>query len=143
MSRKILIIILSCLLTAIFSLAAPVQVTGKWKLITKTKKGQFINHIEFVQDGEKLTMILKLGKNEKIIEKGSVKENKIQWAMIRKNKKKTALWKYSGVIEGDTITGVVQVEKNNKKMPAKKWSAQKEKPKDTGKKTGKIQNKKK
>ncbi|MCI0471224.1 MAG: hypothetical protein L0Y73_06160 [Candidatus Aminicenantes bacterium] len=130
MKKKIFIIILCCLLAAFLSLAAPFQVTGKWKLTTKTKKGQFVNNIEFVQDGEKLTMILKTGKNQKIIEKGTVKENNIQWTMTRKTRKSTALWKYSGVISGDTIAGVVKVEKNNKKMPAKKWSAQRVKLQD-------------
>lgn len=134
MVKKLFMFGMIFLLVLTFSLGAAVKVTGKWELVTKAKKGEKTNIVKMVQDGEKLTVVMKAKKKNKLEGTGTVKGNNIEWTITRKNEKSTAIFKYSGVISGDTMKGELQIEKNKKKKPAREWTASRKKPDNTKKK---------
>ena len=127
MSKKIFMIGIIFLLGTVFSLTAAINVTGDWLLVTKTKKAEKKTVFNFVQDGEKLIVAMKREKGKDLNGDGTVKGNNIEWTIIRKNKKGTAVFKYTGVIDGDTMKGELVIERNNKKNPPLQWSAARKK----------------
>jgi Zn-dependent metalloprotease len=127
MSKKIFMIAMICLLGTAFLLVAAVNVTGDWQLVMKTKKVEKKAVFAFVQDGEKLTVTMKPEKGKELKGDGTVKGNNLEWTMIRKNKNGTALFKYTGVIDGDTMKGEMVVERNNEKKSPLQWSAARKK----------------
>lgn len=124
MTKKILMITMIFLFVLTFSLGAAVNVTGKWEVTTKMKSGEKKNLLEFVQDGEKLTVFITKGKEGKKTEvEGTVKENKIEWAITRKNKSGTAIFKFTGTVNGDTMKGACVIERDQGKKGTRQWSA--------------------
>lgn len=127
MSKKIFMVSMICLLGAAFLLAAALNVTGDWLLVTKTKKAEKKVVYNFVQDGERLTVTTKREKGKGLKGDGTVKGNNIEWTIIRENKKGTAVFKYTGVIDGDTMKGELVIERNKKDTPPLQWSAARKK----------------
>ncbi|MFC2155777.1 hypothetical protein ACFLRB_04725, partial [Acidobacteriota bacterium] len=115
------------LLGAVFLLAAAVNVTGDWELVIKTKKAEKKADFNFVQDGEKLTATMKREKGKGLKGEGTVKGNNIEWTLTRKNKKGTAIFKYTGIIDGDIMKGELVIERDKKKSPPRQWSGTKKK----------------
>lgn len=114
-----------CLLGMTFVLGAASDVTGNWELTTTTKKGERKSTFEFVQDGDKLTAVMKRKKSNDLKGTGTVKGDKIEWAMTRKSKKGDTIFKYTGVVEGDTMKGELAVEKDKRERKPLQWTAKK------------------
>jgi len=127
MRKKIFMIGMICLLGAAFLLTAGVNVTGDWHLVTKTNKAEKKADFNFVQDGEKLTVTMKREKGKELKGDGTVKGNNIEWTMTRKNKNGTALFNYTGVIDGDTMKGELVIERNKNKKSPLQWSGTRKK----------------
>lgn len=127
MSKKIFMIGMICLLGTAILLAAAVNVTGDWQLVTKKQKVEKKAVFAFVQDGEKLAVTMKRGKGDGLKGDGTVKGNNIEWTITGKNKKGTVIFKYTGVIDGDTMQGEMVSEQNNKQKPPLQWSGTKKK----------------
>jgi Zn-dependent metalloprotease len=127
MIKRILMISVIFLLGMTFVLGAAVDVTGNWELTTKMKKGEKKIAYEFVQAGEKLTAVMKKAKGKSLEGQGSVKGDKIEWTMTRKNKKGVAVFAYSGMVEGDTMKGELVIERDKKKGKPIQWSGKRTK----------------
>lgn len=127
MIKKMLMISVVCLLGMTLVLSAAVDVSGEWELTTTIKKGEKKVTFKFTQDGEKLTAAMKRGNGKDLEGTGTVKGDKIEWTMTRKNKKGTAVFTYTGTVAGDTMKGELVIERDKKKRKPLQWSAKKTK----------------
>ncbi|MDB5321189.1 MAG: hypothetical protein JWN40_2820 [Phycisphaerales bacterium] len=87
----------------------PANVDGKWTWIYKTKDGKDAEAtIKLKQDGEKLTgaYLARDGK-ETPIQDGKIKGDELSFDVNRDVGDQKMLFKYSGKISGDTITGKI------------------------------------
>lgn len=120
MSKKMFLIGLICLCGMVLFLnAVKINVTGKWELTTRTPRGERKTNIEFIQDGEKLTVLGKRGQGKTIKAEGTVRESQIEWSLTRQGPKGTTRIIYKGTVSGDTMKGQVQIGKRG----VREWSA--------------------
>lgn len=100
------IIIIFVLLT--FSLSAQdVDVTGDWELTMETRRGEMTRDVNFVQEGEKLTVTMESPRGE-VTGEGTIKGNEIEWTITRSTPRGDMTMTYTGKVEGDTMSGEVQ-----------------------------------
>jgi hypothetical protein len=104
-----------------------VNVDGKWKWNYKTRDGQETEvYVKLKRDGEKLTgaYFARDGK-ETPIENGKINGDQLTFDVNREVGDQKMLFKYSGKISGDTITGKI-VFGREKPLPHD-WEAKREK----------------
>jgi len=94
-----------------FSLSAQqVDVTGDWEITSKTPRGEERTQVmNFKQEGEKLTVTWTGRQGEEMKAEGTVKGNEIEWSMTRSTPRGEFTITYKGKIEGDTMSGQVQM----------------------------------
>lgn len=119
--RKIHIILVFFLLTmfALLLKADEVNVTGDWELTVKSPRGEMTSDVKFVQDGEKLVVTMKGPRGNEITGQGTVKGNEIEWSVTRRAPRGEMTSTYKGKVEGDTMTGEVQMGR----FGSSEWSA--------------------
>jgi hypothetical protein len=104
---------LTPLLLLAFAVSAPValaaDIDGTWKWSYKTKDGKDVEaSVKLKADGEKLTgaFVSREGV-ETAIENGQIKGDEIAFDVNRTVGDQKMLFKYSGKVAGDTITGKI------------------------------------
>jgi hypothetical protein len=105
----------------------PANVDGKWTWTYKTKDGKDAEAaIKLKQDGEKLTgaYLARDGK-ETPIQNGKIKGDELSFDVDRDMGDQKMLFKYSGKLSGDTITGKI-VFGRDKPLPHE-WEAKRAK----------------
>lgn len=110
MSKKMLIfmfLMLSLLIISMF--AQEVNVTGEWELTTVTQRGEMTRTVKFVQEGEKLTVTMENPRGGEVTGEGTVKGNDIEWTITRSTPRGEFTMNYTGKVEGDTMSGEVQM----------------------------------
>ena len=96
-------------LLAIYLSAQEVDVTGDWEMTFKTPRGdERTRDISFEQEGEKLTVTMQ-GRRGEVTADGTVKGNEIEWTITRSTPRGEFTMTYTGKIEGDTMSGEVQM----------------------------------
>jgi hypothetical protein len=98
---------LLCLLFSC-SLFADVDVTGNWEMTISSPRGERTRAVEFIQDGEALTVVTEGRDGERIEAEGTVRGTDIEWMIRRETPRGTFEMKYNGKIEGDAMKGTVQ-----------------------------------
>jgi len=94
----------------IFSLnAQEVDVTGDWELTMETRRGEMTRDINFVQEGENLTVTMEGRGGGEVTGEGTIKGNNIEWTITRSTPRGEMTMTYTGKIEGDTMSGEVQL----------------------------------
>lgn len=98
--------------------------TGTWKWEFKRNNGETIElTLKAKQDGEKLTGTLVRGENETEIKEGKVtKEGEVSFEVVREINGNTITQKYKGKLEGDTIKGKMDFERNGEAQ-SRDWEA--------------------
>ncbi len=111
MSKVLPLITVLALALFAFSLSAQqVNVTGDWELTMTTPRGERPPQtITLKQEGEKLTVTMTGRQGEEIKAEGTVKGNEIEWSMTRSTPRGEFTTTYKGKIEGDTMSGQVQM----------------------------------
>lgn len=100
---------LSILVLMTISLSAlDVNVTGDWEITMTTPRGERTQDIHFEQKGEKLTATW-TGRGGEVTAEGTVKGNEIEWSLNRSRGGREFIMTYKGKIEGDTMSGEVQM----------------------------------
>jgi hypothetical protein len=89
--------------------AQDVNVTGNWEMTITTPRGERTHDIHFEQEGEKLTATWKSMRGQEVTAEGTVKGNEIEWAITRSTPRGKFTMTYTGKIEGDTMSGEVQM----------------------------------
>ncbi len=110
MSKKYAIFTFFILVLLAASLSAQeVNVTGDWEMTFTTPRGdEMTRDINFKQEGEKLTVTMQ-GRMGEVTAEGTVKGNEIEWTITRRGRMGEMTITYKGKIEGDTMSGEVQM----------------------------------
>ena len=117
--------ILSCVfvLGAAFAIAADVDVSGTWKMTTKSQRGERTFDAVLTQAGEKLTVKTKDREGNDVTSEGTVKGAEISWETKRQTPMGEMLITYKGKIDGDKMSGTSQFGE----MGSGEWTAEKAK----------------
>jgi hypothetical protein len=105
MSSRFRIPALVALAVAIAWPAAAGDVSGKWKITSKSPRGERVSEIVLVQDGEKLTVNGKDREGNDVKSEGSVKGAEITWTTKRQGPMGEMVIVYKGKIEGKLMSG--------------------------------------
>ena len=92
--------------------AQEIDVTGDWEMTSQTPRGERTQTIHIEQDGEKLTVTMQGGfrggqEGSEITAEGTIKGNKLEWSFTRSSPRGDFTTKYTGTVEGDTMSGEV------------------------------------
>lgn len=120
---------------AFFGMAAQVQAadanpTGTWKwTVTNPSNNQTRDlSIKLKLDGDKLTgSVPAQGGKEIEIENGTFKDGQISFSVTRERNDQKVTTKYSGKLEGDTITGKFENTRPNGQVQSRDWVAKRDK----------------
>lgn len=109
MSKKYAILTFCILVLLAFSLSAQeVNVTGDWEMTITTPRGERTRDVHFEQEDEKLTVTMQ-GRRAEVTAEGTIKGNEIEWTITRSTPRGEFTMNYTGKIEGDTMSGEVQM----------------------------------
>ncbi len=109
MSKNYSIFSFCILLLLVISLSAQDEnVTGDWEMSITTPRGERTRNIHFEQEGEKLTVTMQ-GRRGEVTAEGTVKGNEIEWTITHSTPRGEFTMTYTGKIEGDTMSGEVQM----------------------------------
>jgi hypothetical protein len=93
-----------------FAGAKDVDVTGDWEMTMESPRGGEITRaVHFEQDGEKLTVTMESQRGDEITAEGTIKENVVEWTVSRETPRGAMTMTYKGTVEGDTMTGTVEM----------------------------------
>ena len=92
-----------------------IDLTGDWEMTTESPRGERTQTIHIEQDGEKLTITMTGGPGRRggqggggeITAEGMIKGNKVEWSFTRNTPRGDFTTKYTGTVEGDTMSGEV------------------------------------
>jgi hypothetical protein len=126
------VLVCVALVTAGFSAAAAddkkAEATGTWKWTMPGRQGNPGREVsaKLKQDGEKLTGTVGAGQNEVEIKDGKVKDGEVSFSVTRKRQDMEFTTKYSGKLDGDTIKGKQENERNGQTQ-SRDWEAKRSK----------------
>ena len=103
--RKTIVVLSGLLAAAALVVAAEAGVSGKWKMTTKTQRGERSYEMSLVQDGEKLTVQSKDREGKDVTSEGTVKGNEIRWTTKRTTPMGELLISYTGKVDGKSMSG--------------------------------------
>ena len=119
-----------CLVVMSVGLSAfAADATGTWKWTTQGRQGGQGREVslKLKQDGEKLTGSLGGGQNETEIKDGKIdKDGNLSFAVTRKRGDNEFTTKYSGKLDGDTIKGKSESERDGQ-VNSRDWEAKRAK----------------
>lgn len=125
MTRKT-VSMLVCL-TFVLAVALPVVaaegVSGKWKMTSKSPRGERVSEITLEQTGEKLVVNSKDREGNDVKSEGTVKAAEITWTMKRTTPNGEFVIVYKGKIDGKAMSGTTETP-----MGAGEWKAEKVEP---------------
>lgn len=122
MSRRIALA--AALVVAIALPAAAADVAGKWKLTTKSERGERVSEVMLALDGEKLTVTGKDREGNEYKSEGSVKGADVSWTSKRQSPQGEFVIVYKGKLDGKVMTGSVEFGQ----MGNGEWKAEKVEP---------------
>jgi hypothetical protein len=106
--RKSIVILSFMVLFGSLALLAQAQtanVAGDWEMTAQTQRGPMTWSVNFVQDGEKLTVTM-VGTRGETKGEGTIKGNEIQWSVTRTSPQGDQFTiTYKGKVEGTTMSG--------------------------------------
>lgn len=90
-----------------------INVTGDWEMTSETPRGERTQTIHIEQDGEKLIVTMQGGMRGgqgggEITAEGTIQGNKVEWSFSRSTPRGDFSIKYTGTVDGDTMTGEVE-----------------------------------
>jgi hypothetical protein len=92
---------------ASLALAAETGVSGKWKMTSKSPRGERTQEIVLEQKGEALTVASKDREGNDVKSEGTVKGAEITWTTKRTGPMGEMVIVYKGKVEGKTMGGTV------------------------------------
>ena len=119
--RKVASILAGLLVAgAAIALAADVDVSGKWKVTSKSQRGERTFDATLAQSGEKLTVTTKDREGNDVKSEGTVKGAEITWTTKRQTPMGEMVITYKGKIDGKTMSGTTDFG-----MGTGEWKAEK------------------
>ena len=98
-------------------------VGGKWKMTSKSPRGERVSEITMEQTGEKLVVNSKDREGNDVKSEGTVKGAEITWTMKRTTPNGEFVIVYKGKIDGKTMSGTTETP-----MGAGEWKAERVEP---------------
>jgi hypothetical protein len=95
-------------------------ISGKWKMTSKSPRGERVSEITMEQKGEALVVSSKDRDGNDVKSEGSVKGAEITWTMKRTTPNGEFVIVYKGKIDGKTMAGTTETP-----MGAGEWKAEK------------------
>jgi hypothetical protein len=124
MNRRYLIPVCAALAVSIAHPAAAGDVSGKWKMTSKSPRGERVSEIVLAQDGEKLNVTSKDRDGNDVKSEGTVKGGEITWTTKRQGPMGEMVIVYKGKVDGKAMTGSVEFGQ----MGSGEWKAEKIEP---------------
>jgi hypothetical protein len=125
MTRRVLLISACAALAVAFARpAAAGDVSGKWKMTSKSPRGERVSEITLAQAGEKLTVTSKDRDGNDVKSEGSVKGADISWTTKRQGPQGEMVIVYKGKIDGKAMSGSSEFGQ----MGTGEWKAEKIEP---------------
>ena len=125
MIRRVLLISACAALAVAFARpAAAGDVSGKWKLTSKSPRGERVSEITLAQAGEKLTVTSKDRDGNDVKSEGSVKGADVTWTTKRQGPQGEMVIVYKGKIDGKVMSGSSEFGQ----MGTGEWKAEKIEP---------------
>ena len=122
MTRRVLVLAACAALAVSFARpAAADDVSGKWKMTSKSPRGERVSELTLAQAGEKLTVTSKDRDGNDVKSEGSVKGAEITWTTKRQGPQGEMVIVYKGKIEGKTMAGSTEFGQ----MGTGEWKAEK------------------
>lgn len=109
MKRSIFLSLALMLVLGGAALLAAVNVTGDWDMTRTTPRGPMTSVITFTQTGENLTVKTTGRNGEEITGTGTVKGNELEWTITRTGPQGEMKVIYKGKVEGDKMSGTMQM----------------------------------
>ncbi len=120
--RKVASILSGLLLAAAaLAIAADVDVSGKWKVTSKSPRGERTFDAVLAQSGEKLTVTTKDREGNDVKSEGTVKGADVTWTTKRQGPMGEMVITYKGKIDGKAMSGTVEFGS----MGSGEWKAEK------------------
>jgi len=118
----------SCLLLGLTATAQAADPNGVWKWKFTTQGGQeFELSLKLKAEGDKLTGAVTLPMGDEIeIKNGAFKDDQVSFETSVERNGNTFTTKYKGKVEGDTIKGTSERERNGE-VSSREWEAKREK----------------
>ena len=116
MTKTKSLIALCSLVLFVASLGAlGVDVSGDWEITSEGRQGPRTQDAHIEQDGEKLTVTMQGGMGRRggqggggeITAEGTITGNKVEWSFTRSTPRGDFTTKYTGTVEGNTMSGEV------------------------------------
>jgi hypothetical protein len=98
-------------------------VSGKWKMTSKSPRGERVSEITMEQTGEKLVVTSKDREGNDVKSEGTVKGTDITWTFKRTGPNGEFTIVYKGKIEGKTMSGTTELP-----MGSGEWKAERIEP---------------
>jgi len=122
MTRRVLVLAACAALAVSFARpAAADDVSGKWKMTSKSPRGERVSELTLAQAGEKLTVTSKDRDGNDVKSEGSVKGAEITWTTKRQGPQGEMVIVYKGKIDGKTMAGSTEFGQ----MGSGEWKAEK------------------
>ncbi len=117
-----------CLLLGLTATAKAADPNGVWKWKFATQNGQeFELSLKLKAEGDKLTGAVTLPMGDEIeIKNGAFKDDQVSFETSVERNGNTFTTKYKGKVDGDTIKGTTERERNGEVM-SREWEAKREK----------------
>jgi hypothetical protein len=100
--------------------AAGEGVSGKWKMTSKSSRGERVSELTLEQKGEALVVTSKDREGNDVKSEGSVKGAEITWTMKRTTPNGEFVIVYKGKVDGKTMGGTTETP-----MGSGEWKAEK------------------
>lgn len=122
MRRKTLSVLAHAALALALALPALAEgVNGKWKMTSKTQRGERVSDITLEQTGEKLVVTSKDREGNDVKSEGTVKGAEIAWTTKRQGPMGEFVINYKGKVDGTKMAGTMELGQ----MGSGEWSAEK------------------
>lgn len=99
--------------------------TGTWKWTQGGNNAREVT-LKLKQDGDKLTGTITRGTRDTEITDGSYKDGTVSFSVVTERNGNKFTAKYSGKVEGDSIKGKIETERNGQ-TNSRDWEAKREK----------------
>jgi len=114
-----IVVCLTLVLAVALSAVAAEGVSGKWKMTSKSPRGERVSEITLEQTGEKLVVASKDREGNDVKSEGTVKGAEITWTMKRTTPNGEFVIVYKGKVDGKTMSGTTETP-----MGAGEWKAE-------------------
>jgi hypothetical protein len=118
--RTVSMLVCLTLVLAALPVLAGEGVTGKWKMTSKSARGERVSEIALEQTGEKLVVSSTDREGNPVKSEGTVKGAEITWTMKRTTPNGEFVIVYKGKVDGKAMSGTTETP-----MGAGEWKAEK------------------